>query len=180
MNDLLNVKGLKELDDVLATLPVKIQRNVMRGGMRAGANVIKNEAKDRAPVSPPSGEGKRLYGHYMGALRDSIKVSTSSRRGVIRAFIRAGGKNKKTGADVFYAHMVEFGTAAHKIGGKLKIFGRVISGVDHPGAPARPFLRPAMDAKFGEAVVAMAQYIKLRLSTKHGIDTSDINLEGEE
>jgi HK97 gp10 family phage protein len=58
--------------------------------------------------------------------------------------------------DAFYARMVEFGTQRHIIkarkGGMLNINGRLVSQVDHPGARAKPFMRPAFAAKEGEAL----------------------------
>ena len=179
MTDLINVKGLKELDQFLAELPTKIQRNVMRGALRAGANVIKKEAQANAPVGAPSAEGKRLYGGYRGALRDSIRVSTRAKGGRISATVKAGGKNKKTGADVFYAHMIEFGTAPHTIKGPIKLGGKWVKNVDHPGAPAQPFMRPALDGRAQEAVIRAAEYMKKRLATKHGLNTEFISIEGD-
>ena len=39
------VKGLAELQAALDGLPAKIEANIMRGALRAGANVIRAEAK---------------------------------------------------------------------------------------------------------------------------------------
>ena len=40
MADSVHVKGLDALQKLLDTLPVKLEKNVMRGGLRAGMNVI--------------------------------------------------------------------------------------------------------------------------------------------
>lgn len=40
-----DVLGLKELDELLKTLPAKIEGNVVRGAMRAGQTVIASTVK---------------------------------------------------------------------------------------------------------------------------------------
>jgi len=50
----------------------------------------------------------------------------------------------------------------------------------HPGVMPKPFMRPALDAQSGAAVLAVGEYIKKRLATKNGLDTSEINIEVEE
>jgi HK97 gp10 family phage protein len=184
MAELVNVKGLSELQKFLDQLPVKLERNVMRSSMRQGAKLILNDAKARAPVGPPSEKNRRLYGGYAGALRDSIRVGTSARGGKVMSYIRAGGRNKKTGATVFYAHMLEYGVRAHNIAarlrGWLKIGNLFMKSVEHPGIDARPFMRPAMDTKAQAAVQAMAAHMRALLAKKHGLDTAHIKLDGDE
>jgi len=163
----INIKGLSELQTFLSQLPAKIEANVIRGALRAGVKPIRDAAKSAAPTGEPSETNKQRYRLYQGALRDSIRISgrIDRRDGKITASIIAGGKSKKTGADPFYAHFIEFGTKPH---GK------------HPGIQPRPFLRPAMDAQAGAAVVAVGEYIKKRLATKHDLDTADIVIEVDE
>jgi HK97 gp10 family phage protein len=170
----LTILGLTELHRALQDLPAKIERNVLRGGLRAGAKIIADQAKSLAPVKS-------------GALRNSIRVSmrSSSRTGMVRARIRAGDKV------AYYAHMVEYGTAQHWIraterpmrntrrGARMisintlnkmakrgsLVIGGVFVGdeVVHPGAQRRPFLRPAFDAKAQASIEEMARYIRERL-----------------
>lgn len=174
-----NVKGLKELNALLQSLPVKVEKNILRGAMRAGANVVKNEAKLLAPVGNPSGRNATLYGGYRGALRDSIRVSGQAKGGNVIASVKAGGKTK-AGADVYYAHMVEYGTKPHVIEGPVVINGVFVGDISHPGTSPRPFMRPALDSKSGAAVVAAGDYIKKRLATKEGLNTADITIEEDE
>lgn len=181
------VKGLKELALAMQSLPEKLEKNVMRGALRAGAKVLEAEARKNVPVD-------------QGALKASIKIRTSGMRGEVIASVRATD---------FKARWIEYGTAAHWIKvddkaapkrmtrrgikavgvstlnematrGSLKI-GESFAGASvlHPGARAQPYLRPALDTKSAEAVVAAAEYIKKRLATKHGIDTSGIAVEAE-
>lgn len=145
----LHVSGLSELDRLLKELPAKIEGNIMRGAVRAGAKVMEARAKELVPVDD-------------GDLRDSIKVSTKSKRGRVSATVRAGGKK------AFYAHMVEFGTARHFIKPRkrksLFFAGLAREVVDHPGASPKPFMRPALDSGQAEAVNAAADYIRKRLA----------------
>mgnify|MGYP003394070328 CR=1 FL=1 len=158
----------------------------MRGALRAGAKVILDQAKATAPVGPPSSKGKKLYGGYAGALRDSIRVGTRIKGGTVTAYVRAGGKNAKTKADVFYANMIEFGgtksytIAAFKKGGFLSLGGVFRKTVPHPALRKIPFMRPALDGQAQNAVIAAAEYMKNRLATKEGLDTADILVEGDE
>jgi HK97 gp10 family phage protein len=155
MAEFLNIKGGAELQKLLDQLPVKIEKNIMRSALRAGARVIANEAKAIVPVDD-------------GDLKRSIRTGSSAKRGKVIAYVRAGGKKGS-----FYAHMVEFGTAAHLIVPKnrksLSIGGQQVSAAHHPGAQAKPFMRPAFDNKANEAIVAVGEQIRRRL-TAYGIN----------
>lgn len=156
----ITIKGLADLNKLLQELPVKIETNILRGGLRAGAKVIADEAKRLCPQSVPSTVAKK-YGATPGELMRSIRVSMRSRRGIVQATVKAG--NYKA----FYAHMVEYGTAAHFIKPKnrksLFIAGLFSEAVSHPGAQRKPFMRPAMDSKAQAAIQAMADYVRDRL-----------------
>lgn len=149
-----NITGGRELDAFLQTLSVKVEKNIMRAALRAGANEFKSEIKANVPV-------------HDGDLRDSVRVSTRSKRGTVYASVKVG--NKKA----WYAHLVEFGTKPHKIApkgaGGLLIGGNIVGAVDHPGARPHPFARPAVDSKSAAAISAVAAKIRERL-TKEGIN----------
>lgn len=156
-----HVKGLAELQRALDEIPAKMEANVLRGALRAGANIIRDHARENVPVAT-------------GTLRDGLKVSTRSRRGRVTATLKTTGKH------AFIAPWIEFGTRPHRIvaRGKGLFFGGLFArGVDHPGAAAKPFLRPALDARATAAVVAAGNHIKRRLATKHGINTPDLEIE---
>lgn len=174
------VKGLQDLQKALSELPEKIEKNIMRGALRAGAKLILAEAKKRCPVGPPSGRNVERYGGREGLLVDTLRVSTRSKRGLVTASVVAGAKDK-SGGDPYYAHFVEFGTKPHVIrakpGGLLAIGVPV---VNHPGARAQPFMRPAIDVSSGPALIAFREYIRTRLATKHGIEVPAPLEEGDE
>ena len=182
----IKTKGLAELQKMLDTLPAKLERNIMRSALRAGAKVLMEEAKQNASV-------------VSGELRDSIRLSTSARRGKVSASVKT---------DLFYAKFVEFGTSPHFISisatdtpqrktrrgmqsysmktinqmvkrGSLVIGGHFVGpSVHHPGAKPRPFLRPALDTQASAAVIAVANQVKRRL-TKQGLDASDVEVDAE-
>jgi HK97 gp10 family phage protein len=149
------IKGLAELHKTLQELPAKIERNVLRGGLRAGAKVLEEAARSQVPVK-------------QGDLRKSIRVSmrVSSKTGIVRAQVKAGDKK------AWYAHLVEFGTARHWIKPKnrksLFVAGLFKEVIDHPGAKKKPFMRPAFDGKWRAAIDAMADYIRTRLPKELG------------
>ena len=178
-NDLV-ISGLAELNSVLQQLPVKVENKILRGALRAGAKVFLLEARKRVPVQS-------------GALRRSLRIKTSSRRGVVTATMIAGdsktnktvhkkkgGGIKVTYSNAWYAHLVEFGTAAHYVKSTKEKYSsvridkngkparrqksRVVSGVKHPGAKPQPFMRPAFKAGQRAAVDAVANYIRNRLA----------------
>jgi HK97 gp10 family phage protein len=167
MDDTIRIRGGKELGQFLQSLPLKIEKNIMRAALRAGAGVIAKEAKKNVPIK-------------YGKLKKSIRTGSNAKKGHVEAYLLAGGRSSKAGKDksAFYATFVEFGTAAHiikgKDGGMLRFVakdGKTIKTpqVSHPGAVAKPYMRPALDSKANEAVDAVAQKIRERL-TKEGIN----------
>lgn len=155
------IKGLAELHKTLQELPAKIERNVLRGGLRAGAQVMEAEAERLCPEGLPTLDSVKR-GARIGELKRSIRVSMrANKSGVVRAQLKAGNKV------AWYAHLVEFGTARHWIKPKsrksLFIAGLFKEAIDHPGARPKPFMRPAFDGKWRQAIDAMADYIRTRL-----------------
>lgn len=155
MSELLHVKGLPQLEKTLGQVPAKLEAKILRGALRAGANVVLNEVRSRVPVKS-------------GRLAKTLRISTGVRRGVVTARVVAGDRKR----GVFYAHMVEGGTKRHTIRGRRGkglriggIEGRVIvtNRVEHPGARARPFMRPALESSATAALEAVAAYIRKRL-----------------
>ena len=163
MSDIKKFKGGAELQAFLDQLPAKIERNIMRSAMRDGAKVLHAEIKSNAPEDT-------------GELRDGLKISTRAKGGKVRASVKAKGKHG------FLAPWFEYGTRAHQIGGRkgqtLAFAGGVYKSVEHPGMRPRPFMRPALDTKGGEAIAAVGAGIKKRL-TKQGLDASGVEFDAE-
>lgn len=148
------IQGMDDFMKFLTDSPKKMQEGV-HVGLAAGAEVIVARAKEYCPAGPPNSENVRLYHDYEGALRDSIHASVTEKNGRVTAVIKAGGK-LANGADIYYAHLIEFtGAAPHviksKSGKMLSFGGRSYASVNHPGMQAKPFLRPSLDA--GELAV---------------------------
>ncbi len=145
------IKGAAELQRLLGELPANIERNVLRGALRAGAKEIEREAKALTPVKS-------------GALRASIRVSAGAKGGNVFAHIKAGGRGK---GEAFYATMVEKGTKPHEErprGAKSLFFAGLFSRlIEHPGAREKPFMAPAFANKSQAAVDRIAEYIRARL-----------------
>ena len=164
--DTFHVKGLSALGKALAELPVKLEKNVLRGALRAGMKPIRAQARQN--VTKQS-----------GALAKGLKVSTDSRSKMVYARLKTSGPHD------YIARFIEFGTARHWISSKkgkmLRIAGTNVNGgsfvvfkdrVDHPGARPLPFMRPALDTQASAAVTATADYIRGRL-TEQGINVPD-------
>ncbi|MBF0185464.1 MAG: HK97 gp10 family phage protein [Magnetococcales bacterium] len=136
------VQGLKEASDALKQLPAKIQQNVLRSAVYAGAAVIRNEAKQQASAVTTT---------RTGTLKRAIAIIRNKKRSTgpmqaVKVIVRRGKKLRKVGktgknlsADAWYAHFIEFGTK------KMR---------------ARPFMRPAFEAKKEESVAAIRDGLK--------------------
>jgi HK97 gp10 family phage protein len=184
------LNGGPELLAFLDQLPLKLQKNVLRGAMRAGARVVQKEAKLRVPAKS-------------GLTRKSIKVDTGVENGRVIGRVLARGRH------AYLARMIERGIDPHIISiseedrgttmtrrgprvvsigtvnkmvkrGSLKIGEHFVGPiVHHPGVAARPFMRPALDIKAKEAVGAIGQYIAARL--KFGqLNAPLLETEGDE
>lgn len=163
------ITGGRALDDLLRTLPAKMHKNIMRSALRAGAAVILDEVKQNIPKDT-------------GALASTARISTRAKGGEVSASAKVGGKYK--GVDAWYAHLVEFGTRPHVIkpktqGGALQFGGIQTRLVSHPGIQGRPFMRPAADTKFTEAVAAVQAKVRERLA-KQGLNAPDPSPIGDE
>ena len=155
------VSGLKELADALRDLPDRIARNALRGATAAGAAVIRNEARRRAPVytgqvsegHPRPGTLKRSI--YMTQKRElsslvqqtfHVSVQRGKARQAVQITRKVKGQRVVVGTenlDAFYWRFVEFGTV---------------------NMAARPFMRPAFEAKKYEAVEAIRRYLAERIA----------------
>lgn len=149
------IQGGRQLDELLQTLPEKMQRNVNRAGLRAGAVVLLDAVKQNIPVAS-------------GALRDSARITSRTRNGEVTVSVKVGNRV------AWYAHLVEYGTRQHAIkprepGGAMQFGGVTTRSVQHPGARAQPFMRPAVDLELPQALEAITAKIRERL-TKQGLD----------
>lgn len=116
-----------------------IDRNLQRRVVRAGGKPIREEARRLCPV-------------LSGELKKSIQTRVTTRRKVYTL--------AAVGARQHHAHLVEFGTAPHYIPLRKSQRRGLNRGVKHPGAKAKPFLRPAFDSKKDEAIEAARDVLR--------------------
>lgn len=159
------VQGLRELHQLLQTLPAQVEFNVLRSALRAGQKVVQQAAVQAAPVQS-------------GALRASIRLASNrgaTKRGVARVDLKAGDKT------AWYAHIIEAGSGRHYSGtgtkskrraykikprkgnGALLFGGKVRETVTHPGTRPRHFMRNAAEQLDKAALDAFADYVRKRL-----------------
>ena len=122
-----NVTGFAELRRALEELPDQIARKTLRKAVSSAAALVRDEAKSRAPVD--TGEMRRDI---------MVKKGRGDRfKAVYEVFVRSGkksrlaGKRRNVQRDSFYWRFVEFGTSK---------------------MAARPFMRPAFEAKKDAAI----------------------------
>jgi HK97 gp10 family phage protein len=137
--------GLEELGQVLDGLAgeKKLSNKVVRGILNKAAKPIIVDAQAR--VSKKDGDLQKSIG--------SIPGRGQGKGEQVYVGPRRGGRFKG-----YAGHLVEYGTAPHIIkakaaGGQLRLHGGVfVDEVQHPGAVAKPFMRPAFDSKKDEAI----------------------------
>lgn len=160
-----HVSGLPEVYRRMQELPVKYERNIARGALRAGMNVVKPVAQQMA---------RKASGVYAAGL----KVGTRARGAVVMSYL------KPSGPHAYLGKWLEFGTRPHNIAAKksgwLSFMGIFRKEVAHPGARPYPHMRPALDSQKQAALVAIGTYSRDRMATKHGLDTAGIVIEGDE
>ncbi len=139
------IKGAREMEQVLRQLPAQIAKKTLTAALRAAAEPILDEARRRAPVGTESKgrvrlrtsrRGKVSIANY-GKLKPSLRIATVP-----------AGKTPHSATVVvtvgkaFWGMFVEFGT-------------RFMA--------ARPFLRPAFEAKKMEALNRLGKALGERI-----------------
>jgi hypothetical protein len=164
----------------LDRLPAKLERNTLRGALRAAAMVVAADAKERTTSSE---------------VREGIYVTTGAKDGGVYAKVKLKGFAASVGI------WGEYGTAAHwisidkrdrkvsirtinrneRLNHSLVIGGAFVGpSVHHPGARPHPFLRPSLDAREADAIKAAGDYIRSKLEA-HGLDAPDFGVsEGDD
>ncbi len=180
------IRGQRDLEAFFRLADQRTINNLLRGGMRAGAKIIAEEAALRASNS---------------LVARSVGISSPRARpdGTVSIRIQTSGEGS------YLAPWLEYGTAAHAIlrtgvllltkkrkgltaddvrsirseahTRSLKIGNRYVgSAVWHPGAKAQAFLRPAFDARIDDAVDAMTTYVAARFN-KEGLKQAAMEME---
>jgi HK97 gp10 family phage protein len=144
------IEGMRQLAHALRELPVRLARNDLQAAAVAGAAVIRDDARIKAPVYT----GDVSQGHPApGTLKKSIILKnvpeqSDNQKRVVYVTVRHGKKfqrygKKQLNVDAFYWFFVEFGT-------------RHMS--------ARPFMRPAFEAQKRAAIDAVKSRLEERVA----------------
>lgn len=183
------LKGAPELLKFLQAFPARLQKGALRSGATAAARPIRDEARLRARKQS-------------GKMAKAVKTGSArvDREGNVRVSIRLKGPHAHLGI------WSEYGVAAHFISagdskissrlltrqskrdgvedageGKLKIGNNYISGaVLHPGHAAFPFMRPALEAKWNEAIDAFGVRVRDYLADRTGFTGPTLEVEPDE
>lgn len=135
----LDLKMPAGLDKLLGELPIELRLKWLPKGIRKGATIIKNRAKQLCP------KGGQREGVKAGKkhLRDTIGIANRRYKGgrLLATYI---GPEYPAGA---HGHLVEYGHRG--------VFGDMSKRV-----PPKPFMRPAFDEKEREAQQAIIDELK--------------------
>lgn len=140
-----NIRGLKELNKELKSLPEDFRTKSLNGAVAASARVLRNEAIKNAPSDT---------GNLKTAIRAQKKRSKTKYIGLYQVNVKPKGKvtiltrgKKRRSNSTYYARFLEDGTKK---------------------MPPQPFMRPAFMSKREESVRTFRKVLdrKIRLSQK--------------
>ncbi|MED4586669.1 HK97 gp10 family phage protein [Brevibacillus choshinensis] len=134
----LEVRGLAELTRKIAAMSPEMEKQIQKQIVTT-AGKVRNAAKSRVPVRS-------------GKLKKAIRVKYE--KGKLAASIGPRGKN------AWYAHFVEFGTAAHATGKGSNLKRQKQHGRIHPGSDAQPFLVPAWEQERPQYIADMTKLVR--------------------
>lgn len=157
------LKGGPELLALLDQLPERLAKNLLRRTISVGGRIVRDEAR----LLAPKGTGLLARSIRLGSPKYDAATALVSVR------IKIGGDKGDKGQHQFLATIWEYGSAAYsgqswrrdgrnrKRSVKVKFDGKTFFGryPDVAGHRARPFMRPAMDTKAGEAINAMGRFL---------------------
>jgi HK97 gp10 family phage protein len=138
----MNVQGFKELAEKMKQMAPRLAKNGLRAAVSAAAAVVRNEARNLAPVD--TGEMKR----DIQMKRERDKRGSADLVASYSVYVRAGKKSRLSGRargvdkDSHYFRFVELGTS------KMR---------------AQPFLRPALELRKEDAIDAMRDKLDQRI-----------------
>lgn len=152
--------GFDNLNRKLRALPQSVQRDALGQATDVGARLLREAARAKAP----RGKTRRLQ-RGIG----SERTTTEKARAVSSVGVRS---------DVFYGHLVEYGTAQRHTsnigapGTRLRRGSRArpahYRNKFRGSMPAKPFMRPAWDGNKEGLVQAMGDVLKRRIERAAG------------
>lgn len=164
------IPGLQAALAELRDLPARVQKRVMLGAAATGAAVIRDEVVLRAEVLTKTGVlANAIFMTRMPLLANGqtevFKVGVRQGKKAQHYGVNSNaGPTQGTNRDAYYASWVEYGHFARvsrKVGKYAKNAGRWLGVAKW--VPAKPFFRPAVQAKTSAAFAAMSDYIYKQL-----------------
>lgn len=184
------VVGVSDIVKAAQEAGTKVTKQAVRNALREGAVVIRDEARRRVSVRTGAlkksivAETRGVKGSQDAKGRPTrhVAVVTIQRkafevndkgRAVKAKLLKRGEVAKNITGKVYprnYAHLVEFGTAPHALGGGSTVRDRKTGaageqkGAKHPGSRPKAFMRPAYDTKRAEAEKAIAARLRVEIA----------------
>ena len=157
------IEGLPELIAEMKGLGLRVNSN-LRAAMRLGMKVIQTEAEMNA---------RAITKHKATRIEATSRVQ----EGKVSVELHVAKKR-------FYLGFFETGVQPHEIKGSPLVFEGdkgliVIGGVNHPGMPAQPWLRPAVDSKKDEAVGVIGDALRDVIEKRRAQLAGEEGEEGE-
>lgn len=159
------VEGLDELAKALEQLPEDLAERALRQATAAGAVIVRDEAKARAPRDT----GKLVSAAFVkkdGGQTDDL-------RAVYHIGIRAGKSARRVGRkkldlDAYYWKFVEFGHFTRHAGSNrrdstVKRLAKRAFAKSVRFISGRPFLRPALETKRAEVIERIRSVLEARI-----------------
>lgn len=157
------VQGADDVKRALRELPDKLRRRMLRNALAAGARVVRDAAKQAAPVLASDTPTRSA-----GLVRDRIKVRTSKRDkrdGNVGVFVNVqpakSGRGARSKTDPYYWQWLEFGRSAgmtrRRIAGGKRVAVRVgaiapMRFLGDAGGAMQSTALPKIEANLGRAV----------------------------
>jgi HK97 gp10 family phage protein len=124
-------------------------RTIQRNALRKAGRLVRQSAREHLDAQMDQSD------ESSGLLRRSLWVIVKTYGNSVMAIIgpktgmkqEVAGRNKKKRLEdpAKIAHLVEFGTQPHALGKGASLRKKIQHGDMHPGAQAKPFMRPAWD-----------------------------------
>jgi len=147
-----DLQGGPALERLLKDFPKKVQEKILDASVRAGATVIRKEARKNLRQNRSVKSG-RLY--------RSLKIQKlKGTHGVFRIFTDRSGP---------HSHLVEYGTGPRRLKEPraIELSPGVWATVTHTGSmPAKPFFRPALDEHHRDIMRAIVQRMAKRMAAE--------------
>lgn len=131
-----SLKGFRSLEQALLKLGPKVAKSITNKAMTQARKPVVKAIRLEVPVD--DGDLKKAIGHKAKTYRNrEVKTNIIGARNVLTV----RGKRRKNPA--LYAHLVEFGTDGHVLGGRPMAIGDkvVTRAIFHPGSKPNPFMR---------------------------------------